>query len=96
MSYDEKKTFDDFERNVQNHARSVIDTLTRGEELFKDLSAYKAIYGNNAAIATKLGVDESYIDDLETAVVAMHKLFDAGEGQALTTGNYFDDLRRFT
>lgn len=96
MSYDEKKTFEDFEREVLNQSQSTINTLTRGEELFKDLSNYKSLYGTNAAIATKLGVDEAWIDDLETAVVAMHRMYDAGEGVALTTGNYFNDMRRFS
>jgi hypothetical protein len=96
MSYDDKKTFDDFERELMNQSQSTITTLTRGEELFKDLSAYKATYGTNADIATKLGVSEAYIDDLETAVVTMHKLYDAGEGLALTTANYFNDLRKFS
>jgi hypothetical protein len=96
MSYDDKKTFNDFERELQIQGNAIINTLTKGEELFKDLSAYKSAYGNNAEIATKLNVSEAYIDDLETTVVAMHRLFDAGEGTALTTADYFDDLRKFT
>lgn len=96
MSYDDKKTFENFEREIQSQGQQVIAILTRAEELFKDLSAYKAIYGTNQDIADKLGVDVTWIDALETAVIAMHRLFDAGEGVALTTGNYFDDLRRFT
>lgn len=96
MGYDETKTFSDFERLIQNHSRQIIEVCSRGEELYKDLVAYKGEYGSNAAIATKLGVDVGYIDDLEEAVVAMHKLFNAGEGAALTTGDYFNDLRRFT
>jgi len=96
MSYDDKKTFENFEREIQAQGQQIIAILTKGEELFKDLSAYKAIYGTNQDIADKLNVDVTWIDDLETAVVAMHRLYDAGEGGALVTDNYFDDLRRFT
>ena len=96
MGYDDLKTFSKFESEIQNQGQQIIAILTRGEELFKDLSAYKATYGNNVLIAAKLGVDVEYVNDMETAVVAMHRLFDAGEGVALTTGDYFDDMRRFT
>lgn len=96
MAYDDTKTWVDFERDMQNMARSVLEQVTRGEELYQDLVAYSARYGTNAQIATKLSVPVGYINDLQTALVALHRIYESANGIDVTVRSYFNDLRMFT
>jgi hypothetical protein len=93
--YDRQKRFTDFEREIGQAGRMVIEVLTRGEEMFKDLAAYRGVK-TNQDIADELGVDVTWVDDLEMAVIAMHRLWQAGDGQTVADGDYFDNLRMFT
>lgn len=95
MTYDGKKGFSDFEREIAQAGRMVIEVLTRGEELYNDLAAYRGVQ-TNQDIADSLNVDVSWVDDLETAVTALHRLWQAGDGQTVADGAYFDNLRMFT
>lgn len=94
--YDGTKTWQDYERETQNHSRSIVEQLTRGEEFYKDLIVFKA-GRTNAQIATALGVTEAYVIDLEAAVIAMHRLFQVLENSAtITQIDFGDNLRKFT
>lgn len=97
MAYDGTKTWGQFEQEVQNMGRTLIEQLTRAEEFYKDMVVYQN-GRSNAEIATVLGRTEAEIEDLSSAIVAFHKLFQLGEG--LTTQAsakaHLNDLRKFT
>lgn len=95
MAYDKEKDFNDFVREVQTVGNDLIRTMYRCEELFKDMAVF-ADGRDNATIATALGVDVSYVDDLQTAVVAFHRIYDYAEGNAQTAGDHLDAIRVFT
>ena len=95
MSYDPDKTWADFEREVQHHARSTIRTIAEGLELYKDLLHYKGAK-TNAQIATDLGRTEADVDNLADAITALKRLSDFGENVAVAQGTYLDDLRTFS
>lgn len=95
MAYDDSKSWSTFETEAQNMARNVVEILNRAEELFNDMSAYSTRYGTNAVIATKLGVPVGYVNDLQTTLVAMHRIYESANGVSVTVRDYFDDLRMF-
>ena len=95
MAYDARKTFSDFERETGTIGRNLMQAVATAEELYQDLLVYRGT-DTNAQIATALGVDEAWIDDLQSALVAMHQIYLFAENQSATTGNHFDALRKFT
>lgn len=95
MAYDAQKTFADFEREVQTVGNDLIRTLYRCEELFKDMSVFAA-GRTNSEIALALGVDVDFINDLQAAVVAFHRIVDYAEGNSQTAGQHLDLIRVFT
>jgi hypothetical protein len=95
MAYNGKKTFNDFEREAGNIGNNLITAIKRGEELYQDLAAYRGVQ-TNSDIAAALSVDVTWIDDLETAVTAMHRIHDQADNLIVAQGNYFNDIRLFT
>lgn len=95
MAYDAKKGFADFEREVGTVGRNLMQAVSSAEELYQDLLVF-AGGRTNAQIAAALGVDETWIDDLQAALVAMHRIHDFCENTAVTAGDHFDALRKFT
>jgi protein involved in sex pheromone biosynthesis len=96
LAYDATKTWENYDKEVQNHSRAIIEQLTRGEEFYKDLLIFKD-GRSNAVIATALGVDVSFIDDLSAAVTAMHKMFQVLENSATVAQQDFgNNMRKFT
>lgn len=96
MAYDGDKTWENFVQEVQGIGNNLIRAIALGEELFKDMSVFAA-GRTNAQIATALGVpDVSYIDDLQAAVVAFHRISEYGEGNSQTAGDHLDAIRVFT
>lgn len=95
MAYDGKKGFGDFEREVGTYGRNLMQAVASGEELYNDLLVF--VGGRtNAQIAAALGVDETWIDDLQAALQAMHWIYDFAENNSVTAGDHFDALRKFT
>lgn len=95
MAYDAKKGFSDFEREVGTYGRNLMQAVATAEELYQDLLVFAA-GRTNAQIATALGVDEAWITDLQAALVAMHRIHDFCENVAVTAGDHFDAIRKFT
>lgn len=94
MAYDGNKTWSDFEREMQGFGNGIIRAVKLGEELYQDLLVY-AGGRTNAQIAADLAVAESWVDDLQAALVAMHRIHEFCENNAATTGDHFDALRKF-
>lgn len=96
MAYDGNRTWDQFERQINNVGSSLINNVKKGEELYRDLIVY-ADGRTNAQIAQDLAVAESWVDDLQTALVALHRIHEICEGSTTTPlGEYFNDIRMFT
>ena len=101
MPYVGDKTWADIERDIQNHARQIIQAIQAGVELQAEMTVFAA--GRNAtqiaadlAAAGESQVTVTYIQDANSALQAMAALRDLGENVAVAQGDYFDDLRKFT
>ena len=95
MAYDGKKGFNDFEREVGTYGRNLMQAVSSAEELYQDLLVF-ADGRDNATIAAALSVDVAWIDDLQAALVAFHRVHDFSENVAVTAGDHFDAIRKFT
>lgn len=96
MAYDVTKTFADYVREVGQQGKAIIEQITRGEETYKNLIVSKD-GRTNQQLADALAVDVSYIDDLSSSAVAMHRLFQLLENSATVTQDDFGNhMRKFT
>lgn len=95
MAYDGRKTFADFEREVGTVGRNLMQAVSTAEELYADMVVF-ADSRDNATIAAALGVDVAWVNDLQAALVAMHRVHDFAENVAVTAGDHFDAIRKFT
>lgn len=94
MAYIGDRDWLNIEAEITGFCRRIIDIIQQAQEMDRRMTVFAA--GRNITqLATDLGVSEQHITDANAAITAMKKINDMGEGQSVSTANYFDDLRHF-
>ena len=95
MVYDGQLTYTDLANRVRNVGNGLNVSLDQAKETFEDLRVFKD-GRTNAQIATFLGVDVAWVDDLETCVTSLRDIARLADGTVVTNKNFRDDWRKFT
>lgn len=96
MIYDPDMTWADLEGKAQREARSLLNGLKNGREVYREWLSFRD-GRSDATIATALSKTEAEITDLRKCFLAMDEIWDFADNVASPIqGDRLADLRKFS
>lgn len=95
MTYNADKTWADLSGQAGSIGRQVISIIDGGLNAYDEWQSFRA-GRTNAQIATALGRLEAEVADMDSCFAAFKTAHDAMNNTAITTGDYYFAIRKFT
>ena len=95
MSYNNDKTWAELASDAGQMARQEIDTIDRGLHFYNEWISFQA-GRTNAEIATVLGRTETEVAELAACFAGFKTAHDAMNNIAITQGDHYFALRKFS
>lgn len=93
--YNDDKTWATLAQEAHYAAKQMTDALVNGLNMYNEWQSFRNAR-SNATIATGLGVSEAAVAEMDAAYAAMKTLYDAANNVAVSQGDHFYSLRKFS